>query len=97
MPNRRHSSDMLVSCLAHATTNARRCSMGEVSFQATDPPEVRRIGVTHVLGLMCYPCARFVPSRGAQPLGRKPAGFRLPKKLVNLLPGPRFRVKKKTR
>src|SRR5579859_6296894 len=64
MPKLRHSSAMLHSCLSHSTTNARRCSMGEVSFQATDPPQVRTVGVTHVLGPVCHPCAQSVPFPG---------------------------------
>ena len=38
--------------------------MGEVSFQGTDPPQVRTVGVTHVLGPVCHPCARSVPVQG---------------------------------
>src|SRR4030081_1445259 len=73
---------MLLSWLAQFITNAQRCSMGDVSFQGTDPPQVRTVGVTHVLGPLCYPCARFVPVQGAEPWGvaRRP---RLPKKLVS--------------
>src|ERR1700731_698150 len=69
MPNSRHSSAMPVSCLIHLSTNARRCSMGDVSFQGTDPPQVRTVGVTHVLGPFCYPCPRFVPVQGEEPWG----------------------------
>src|SRR4030088_1161086 len=61
MPKARHSSVMLVSCLLQRSTNSRRCSMGDMSFQGTDPPQVRTVGVTHVLGPFCHPCARFVP------------------------------------
>src|SRR5438270_12285117 len=61
MPKLRHSSAMLHSCLSHSTTKARRCSMGDISFQGTDPPQVRTVGVTHVLGPVCHPCARSVP------------------------------------
>jgi hypothetical protein len=35
--------------------------MSDVSFQGTDPPQVRTIGVTHVLGPFCHPCARLIP------------------------------------
>src|ERR1700716_4078425 len=82
MPKVRHNSAILVSCLLQRSTNSRRCSMGDVSFQGTDPPQVRTVGVTHVLGPLCYPCARFVPVQGAEPWGvaRRP---RLPKKLVS--------------
>src|SRR5205809_8082930 len=52
---------MLASCFDQRTTNSRRCSMGDVSFQGTNPPRVRTVGVTHALGPFCYPCARLVP------------------------------------
>src|SRR5437016_4519450 len=61
MPKVRQSSAMLVSCLARCSTNSKRCSMGDVSFQGTDPPQVRTVGVTHVLGPVWHPCARSVP------------------------------------
>src|SRR5206468_9037032 len=54
---------MLASCFDQRTTNSRRCSMGDVSFQGTNPPRVRTVGVTHALGPFCYPCARLVPDR----------------------------------
>src|SRR5438128_10906808 len=60
---------MPVSCLIHLSTNSTRCSMGDVSFQGTDPPQVRTVGVTHVLGPGCYPCPRFVPVQGEEPWG----------------------------
>src|SRR5438105_15635325 len=63
---------MLHSCLSHSTIKARRCSMGELSFQGTDPPQVRTIGVTHVLGPVCHPCARSVPVQGEEPWGDGP-------------------------
>src|SRR5579864_5522985 len=46
----RHSSAMLHSCFSHSTTNTRRCSMTELSFQGTDPPQVPHG--------RCHPCAR---------------------------------------
>src|SRR5438067_11944839 len=80
MPQLRHTPAMLVSCLSAHRTNSRRCCMGEVSFQGTDPssgPHCR-----------CHPCARSSlspmssvctgPGRGA--LGRKTAVFRLKEK-----------------
>src|ERR1700687_931349 len=69
MANVRHSSAMLVSCFIQPTKNSRRCSMGDLSCQGTAPPQVRTIGVTHVLGPFCHPCPRFVPVQGAEPWG----------------------------
>src|SRR5881396_3872155 len=61
---------MLASCFDQRTTNSRRCSMGDVSFQGTNPPRVRTVGVTHALGPFCYPCARLVPPVLCSPQGR---------------------------
>jgi len=50
--------------------------MGESSFQGTHrPPQVRTVGVTHVLGPVCHPCAQFVPVQGAEPWGESPQTF----------------------
>src|SRR3972149_2137932 len=45
--------------------NRSRCSTGEVSSQGIDQPPVDPLhsGVTHVPGLFCYLCTRFVPRR----------------------------------
>src|SRR5579864_947930 len=81
MPKLRHSSAMLHSCFSHSTTNLRRCSMGELSFQGTHPPQMRTVGVTHVLGPVCHPCAQSVPVQGEEPWGES-RSFRLPKHLL---------------
>src|SRR5712692_2064247 len=75
---------MLLSCFAHCSTNSKRCSMGDVSFQGTDPPQVRTVGVTHVLGPVCHPCARSVPVQGEEPWGDARMR-RLPKNLCTAL------------
>src|SRR5438067_13747447 len=82
MPKLRHSSAILPSCFSHSTTNPRRCCMGEVSFQGTHPPQVRTVGVNHVLGPVCHPCPRSVPVQGAEPWGERPQSFDLKRKLV---------------
>src|SRR6267143_1987733 len=54
-----------------------RCSMGVASSQGIDQPPLvaQRKGVTHVPGLICYPCTRSVPRAGLTPRGtRSPAG-----------------------
>ena len=44
---------------------------GDASFQSTDPPQVRTVGVADVFGSFCYPCALPVPEQHCPGDGEK--------------------------